>query len=115
MAQQQSGEYLQQIHKGFLFHIGSQLATVHGKCHDQPQHIAQLFHSRKLPVIATATAAHDPGEEGGRYAWTTDNRGEGSTICERIPAKTKIGVERIGQPERGEPATVRESRGTNIF
>ena len=59
--------------RGYLFPIVSQLATLHGKCHDQPQHIAQLFQTRKLPVIATVTAAHDPGEEGGRYAWTEDN------------------------------------------
>ena len=89
MTKQQSGKHLHQIHttgKGFLFDIGSQLATLHGKCHDQSQHIAQLLQSRKLPVIAAATAAHDPGEEGGRYAWTEDNRGEGSAIFERIPA-----------------------------
>ena len=91
MAQQQSGKYiyLHQVdtpYKGHLFDICRQLATLHGKCHDQPQHIAQLLQSRKLPVIATATAAHDPDEEGGRYVWTEDNRGEGSAMCERIPA-----------------------------
>ena len=71
MAQQQSGKHLHQIHttsKASPFENGSQLATLHGKCHDQSQHIAQLLQTRKLPVIAAATAAHDPDEEGGRYA-----------------------------------------------
>ena len=46
------------IHAGHVPTRNSQLR-------DEPQHIAQVLHGGDLPVIAVATAAHDPGDEGG--------------------------------------------------
>ena len=74
----------------FLFSIWIQadhIATVPKRQRrDKFKHVRQLLHGGELPVVAVATAAHGPGDEGARHMQPTpleDNGHEASAVPER--------------------------------
>ena len=56
---------LQQVH----FHVSRRLK---GTRRDKTEHIAQILQRCELPVVAVATAAHGPGDEGSRRRRSED-------------------------------------------
>lgn len=55
------------------------MPTLEGKKHDESQQVASLLERGNLPIVAVATTAHGPDDEGRchtGHTWSEDDRGE---------------------------------------
>ena len=85
---------------------GVHVATPQGHHRDEPQYIARVLQSGELPVVAVATAAHDPGDEGcSGHRRPEDDGGESSALCESGDAELSQGVR---EREGGETSAAKE-------